>query len=144
MLETLRLAIYRHLLATGGAPSNGELARAAGCGATEVERGLRALAEEHAIVLMPGSLAIAMAHPFSAIPTAYRVHSAGVSYWANCAWDALGIAAIVGRDTESQARCGDCEEQVDLSVRDGAPAATSGVIHLLVPARRFWDDIGFT
>ena len=96
------------------------------------------------IVLAPGLKNIEMAHPFSALPTAYRVESGGVAYWANCAWDALGIAAILGRDTQSLARCGDCAEPVDLSVRDGAPVSPDGVVHMLVPAARFWQDIRYT
>ena len=92
----------------------------------------------HVFVLVPGTCEIAMAHPFSGVPTAFAVRSGGISYWANCAWDALGIAAILGQDTES--RTG----EIDLSVRDGQPVSTSGVVLLLVPAKRFWDDIAYT
>jgi Alkylmercury lyase len=132
LLETLRLSIYRSFVTTGQAPSARELAREF----DDVERGLRELAEAHAIVLAAGSTGIEMAHPFSGVPTSYRVTSGGVSYFANCAWDALGIAAILGRDTE-------CVRDVDLGVRCGE-ANGSGVVHLLVPPRRFWDDVRFT
>ena len=140
----MRLAVYRQWIATGCAPSIGELAADLCAEHVEIERGLRSLAEAHVIVLAPGSLEIAMAHPFSGVPTAYRVESSGIGYWANCAWDALGIAALLGRDTESRAPCGECAEHVDFSVRDGSPVSSLGVIHLLVPARRFWEDIAFT
>jgi Alkylmercury lyase len=132
LLELLRLAIYRSFVTTGAAPSIGELAREF----DDVERGLRDLADAHAIVLAAGSTEIEMAHPFSGVPTRYRVSSGGVGYFANCAWDALGIAAILGRDTE-------CVRDVDLGVRSGV-ANGRGVIHFLVPPRRFWDDVRFT
>jgi hypothetical protein len=142
--EALRLAIYRQWFATGRAPLARELAEELACGVAEVEAGLRELAAAHVIVTAAGSCEIAMAHPFSGVPTAYSVSSGGVGYWANCAWDALGIAAILGRDTEARARCADCAEEVDLSVRGGVPVDPSGVVHLLVPAKKFWDDIAFT
>jgi hypothetical protein len=138
LLTRLRWEIYRRWAETGRAPLAGELAAALTCPVGEIEEGLRALAAGHVIVLVPGTCAIAMAHPFSGVPTAYTVRSGSLQYWANCAWDALGIAAILGRDTEAPT------EELDLSVRDGEPVSASGVIHLLVPARRFWDDIADT
>ena len=38
-----------------------------------------------------------MAMPFSALPTAFRVVVGERSVWANCAWDAFGIAAALER-----------------------------------------------
>jgi hypothetical protein len=136
MLEALRLAIYASFVTTGEAPSASELAGAVGCDLGEAQLGLWQLAEAHAIVLALGGVEIEMAHPFSGVPTGYRVTSGGVGYWANCAWDALGIAAILGRDTE-------CSGAVDLSVRGGVTDG-SGVVHFLVPPRRFWEDVRFT
>ena len=126
MLEDVRVAIYRSFVTTGAAPLPEELDGGA----------LRELAAAHAIVLDPDGT-IAMAHPFSGVPTAFRVESGGVSYFANCAWDAFGIAALLGRDTE-------CHAGIDLSVRGGRPVSTEGVIHFAVPAREFWGDIRYT
>jgi Alkylmercury lyase len=140
LLAALRLQIYGQWIATGRAPAEPELSAALH---EDVAAGLDELAAAHTIVLEPGTRTIRMAHPFSAVPTAYRVASGGVSYWANCAWDSLGIAAMLGRDTEAMAQCADCGERVDLSVRGGA-VCDDAVIHLVVPARHFWDDIVFT
>jgi hypothetical protein len=139
-LAALRLQIYRRWIETGRVPAAAELTAAM---QEDVERGLDQLAEARTIVMEAGTRRIRMAHPFSGVPTAYRVRSGGISYWANCAWDSLGIAAILGRDTEAFAECADCGEQVDLSVRGGA-VHDNAVIHFVVPARRFWDDIVFT
>ena len=143
-LAELRLQIYRRWIATGHSPTVDELSAAM---QQDVVPGLDQLAEAHTIVLEPvtkrGTRIIRMAHPFSGVPTAYRVRSSGISYWANCAWDCLGIAALLGRDTEAVARCADCGDRIDLSVH-GGHVRDSAVIHLVVPARRAWDDIVFT
>lgn len=136
----LRLRIYGHWIATGRAPLGDELSVALN---RDVRPGLEELAAAHTIVLEAGTDTIRMAHPFSAIATAYGVESDGVSYWANCAWDSLGIAAMLGRDTDAMAQCAECGGPVDLSVRGGA-VCDQAIIHLVVPARRFWDDIVFT
>jgi Alkylmercury lyase len=86
-----------------------------------------------------------MTHPFSAVPTPYRVQcgSGSTSYWANCAWDAFGIAAILGRDTECICRCPDCHQRMDLSVKRGS-VDRDGIVHFVVPPRRFWDNVAYT
>ena len=95
-LAELRLQIYRRWIATGRSPTVDELCAAM---QQDVVPGLDELAEAHTIVLepvtKPGMRIIRMAHPFSGVPTAYRVRSGGISYWANCAWDCLGIAALL-------------------------------------------------
>jgi hypothetical protein len=110
--------------------------------AAAVEQAIVDLAEAHTIVLAPGSRSIWMAHPFSAVPTLYPVVSGGTSYWANCAWDAYGIAAMIGRDTQCVARCPDCGHWMDLSVKRGA-VGTTGMVHFVVPPCRFWDNVAF-
>jgi hypothetical protein len=139
----VRLEIYTQFAATGCAPAPAELAALLGRGVEEMEQTLVQLADAHVIALAPGSRSVWMAHPFSAAPTPYRVRAGGVSYWANCAWDALAIAVVVERDTECTARCPECNERVDLSVRGGR-AAGEGIIHFVVPARRFWKNVAFT
>jgi Alkylmercury lyase len=49
-------------------------------------------------VLKPATNELRMANPFSAVPTAYRVHAAGQWWYGNCAWDALGICAALRTD----------------------------------------------
>jgi hypothetical protein len=138
-----RVAIYRHLIATGRAPSVGEIAEQLGRDVTEVERDYTELAESRVITFAPSTRSIWMAHPFSARPTPYRVESGGISYWANCAWDALGIAAMLGRDTRCVCRCPDCADSIDLSVSGGA-VRSDAVIHFVVPAWRFWENVAYT
>jgi hypothetical protein len=142
----VRFQAYRHFAETGRAPDPAELAGRVGRPRPEVVEALRRLADAHALVLEPDSPRIRMAHPFSAVETPYPVDADGVSYRANCAWDALGIPALLGVDAESRSVCPDCDEPITLRVRGGEASSDpeGAVIHFLVPARSFWDDIGFT
>lgn len=108
-----------------------------------MQAGWRRLHEAHALVLNPATDEIRMANPFSAVPTAYRVEAAGRRWYANCAWDAFGICAVLG-DGTIEASCPDCGEPFGVDVRDGHPGDTSLLFHCLVPAARWWDDIVYT
>jgi hypothetical protein len=149
----VRHAVYRHFASTGRAPSVAELADTVEQPATAVEDALRRLADaHHAIALAPGATNVAtnvwMAWPFSSVPTAYPVHTAERRYWANCAWDALGIPALVGLDATTTTRCPDCAAELTLAIKGGelaaADAATDTVVHFAVPPRRWYDNVAFT
>lgn len=85
-----------------------------------------------------------MANPFSAVPTAFRVHAAGRSWYANCAWDAFGICAALHADGQIDTSCPDCKASIAIDVRNQRPVQTDSWFHCLVPAHRWWDDIVFT
>jgi hypothetical protein len=140
----VRYEIYRHFAESGRAPSPDQLAERIGSPVEDVDSSLQRLAESHAIVLAPGSANIWMAHPYSAVPTAYPVRTSTRTYWANCAWDALGIPVILGADASTSTRCAESGEPLRLAVRQGAMSIAEGVIHFLVPPRAFWDNVGFT
>jgi len=143
----VRQAIYRSFAERWTPPTRSSVAAAAGLDAADVAASYDRLALARAIVLDPLSGEVRMAMPFSAVPTAFRVRGLGgehAAWWANCAWDALGIAAATRRDVEIVTECADCHEHLVLRVVDGAPDDLSLVVHFLVPAARWWDDIGFT
>jgi Alkylmercury lyase len=85
-----------------------------------------------------------MANPFSAVPTAYRVHVHERSWYANCAWDAFGILAALDTDGRVDSSCPDCGEPYTLDVRAGRVHGPDLLFHCLVPAAQWWDDIVFT
>jgi hypothetical protein len=86
-----------------------------------------------------------MLNPFSAVETPHRVEADGRSWWANCAWDALGIPAALHVDGHVESACPDCGERLELEVRDGELAGGADLlVHFVVPARHWWDDIVFT
>ena len=85
-----------------------------------------------------------MLNPFSAVPTSFRVDAGGRLWYANCAWDAFGICAALDMDGRIETTCPDCGEPLAIEVRDGRPDDDSLLFHCLVPAERWWDDIGHT
>jgi Alkylmercury lyase len=141
---TIRNATYRLFRERGAAPALTDVAVELDLPLPEVRASWRRLHDAHAIVLASGRDELRMANPFSAVPTAYRVQADGRWWDANCAWDAFGICAALGVDGRIETTCGDCEERIVVGVRTGAPTDTSLLFHCLVPAARWWDDIGFT
>ena len=137
-----RLFIYDHFVKTTRAPSTAEIAAGVKAKGEAVEKALKKLADQHAIVLAPASLSIWMAHPFSAVPTPYPVDTGGRTYWANCAWDAAGILSLVG-DGETRTLCADCGQPAGFGVQDGAIVG-DGIVHFAVPPRRFWENVAYT
>ncbi|MBI4884143.1 MAG: hypothetical protein HY826_08820, partial [Actinobacteria bacterium] len=102
------------------------------------------LHDAHAIVLQAENNELRMANPFSAVPTDHQVHAAGRTWFANCAWDAVGICAALHSDGHIETTCADCAEPIEVEVRDQQPTDRHLLFHCLVPAANWWDDIVFT
>ena len=153
-MDELDLRIRNHLYASfvreGRAQTPEEAADELRLEVGQVEAAYGRLHDAHALVLQPGSTEIRMLNPFSAVETPHRVEVTGVEaggrvWFANCAWDALGIPGALHTDGRVQSECPDCGEPLELVVRDGELArGTDVLVHFVVPARRWWDDIGFT
>ena len=110
-----------------------------------MEASYRRLHDAHALVLQPDSLDIRFANPFCFTPTPHRVSAGGRVWTGTCAWDALGIPAALHTDGKIDSECACCGEPVELRVEDGELVEGDDLlVHILVPARRWWDDIGFT
>ena len=139
----LRNATYRSFVELGRAPTAEEVAEITGVREAAVREGWQRLHHAHALVL-DGAGEIAMANPFAAKPTPFRVETAGRSWFANCGWDAFGIGAALQADSTIHTECADCHAPLDIVVRDGRPDDTDLVFHVLVPAAAWWDDIGYT
>ena len=118
----LRAQTYRLFVDRGRAPRADEVASAIGWTRTDVESGWRRLHDAHALVLNPSTTEIRMANPFSAVPTAYRVHASGRWWYANCAWDAFGVCAALHADGRIETSCPDCGEPLAIDVRDQRPS----------------------
>ena len=139
----LRNATYNAFVDLGRAPTAAEMATRSATTEAEVRDGWRRLHDGHALVLDADG-DIAMANPFAARPTPFRVDAAGKSWFANCAWDAFGIGAALHVDSRIQAECADCHAPLVIDVRGGRPLDEDLVFHVLVPAVSWWEDIGFT
>jgi Alkylmercury lyase len=143
-LRDVRLYIYARMVDTSAAPSAAETAGALSRSPAEIEGAYRALAEAHQIVLRPGSATIWMAMPFSNIQTPFTVISRGRAYYANCAWDAFGVAAVLAADARIFTICPDCGGAMERKIANGEVTEKRGLVHFALPPRRWWDDVGFT
>ncbi len=57
---------------------------------------------------------------------------------------AFGVCAALHVDGLVESTCPDCGDGLRVEVRDGRPDDETLVFHCLVPAARWWEDIGFT
>ncbi|HEX6383087.1 MAG TPA: organomercurial lyase [Anaerolineae bacterium] len=141
----MKLNIYETIAATTKAPTSTQIAAALNSTVAEVEAAFQHLYQKRLLVLEPGTTShIRMAPPFSGIETPHLVKIDGKSYYANCAWDALGVAAALHRDAGIESVCADCGEPMSFQVRDGRPLPQDCAIHFAVPAAHWWDDIIYT
>ncbi|HEV2688396.1 MAG TPA: organomercurial lyase [Bryobacteraceae bacterium] len=142
--STLRVQLYREFVSTGRAPSVARLAEIVSKPVEEIRTALERLAAAKVIALQPESREILFAAPLSAVPTPYLVRAGGLSYFAPCVWDALGVVAMLRQDAAVETSCPCCGEAMTMEIRDGRPESTEGVIHFGIPAKRWWDNIFFT
>ena len=140
----LRNATYRLVAELGRAPTADETAGSLELDIEALRAGWQRLHDAHALVLDAETREIRMANPFSAVPTPFRVEAGGRRWFGNCAWDAFGICAALGVDGRIETVCADCDEPIEVRVRDGRPDDETLVFHCLVPAAQWWDDIVFT
>ena len=139
-----KLAIYQALAETARVPTRVALTKKLGADGSEIASSLTRLREKKLVFLARDSGEIVMAPPFSAVPTPFAVVADGKTFYANCVWDAYGVAAALKRDAEIRASCGCCGDPMRMAVKDGRPEPTEGVAHFAVPARHWWDDLTFT
>ena len=140
---TVRAQVYGRFAKSGEAPGIRELAARVGATEHKIVEALRRLHDAHEVAVREDGR-IWMANPFSAVPTDYPVETADMTCWANCAWDALGVAAILDSDGWTRTTCAESGALLEFGVRDGRLEGDPGVIHLVTPLRDAWLDIGFT
>ena len=139
--RSVRAAVFEHLMAGSLGPTPPDIAKRTGHSAGRVAESFQRLLAEHRLVLSSRGDRVVMAHPFSGLPTDYRSEIGDQRWWANCAWDAFAILALLG-DGKVHSRSEEGTEST-WTVRNGV-VRPDGLVHFVIPARRFWDDIGFT
>jgi Alkylmercury lyase len=140
----VKQSIYQHLATTGSAPSPDQLARQLGSSSDEIRQAFVRLQRNRVLLVEPDGETIRMAPPFSGIPTQHRVEVGGKQYFANCAWDALGIPAALHQEGVVYSSCGQSGEPLQLRVGLKGPEPSSWLFHCQVPASRWWVDLVFT
>ena len=138
----IRHYVYQVLTTNGCAPEIQMIAGDFAISAAEAQQALQQLHDAHALVLSSASGDILMAHPLSAVPTDYRVIIANRELYANCAWDSLGIPAMLAEDARIEARHSLTGEIVNYSVTNGELAgAECGLVHFALPFSQWYGDI---
>ena len=141
----VKLAIYEIVADTGRVPSSLEVSLKIDIGEDEILGAFGRLHAKRLILPEPGNpRRIRMAPPFSGVPTSFPVEANGKRYYANCVWDAYGIAAALHCDAVSHASDGHTSEPLTLEVKNSQPVLKSYVAHFAVPAAHWWDDLIFT
>jgi hypothetical protein len=146
-METLdlrvRAAVYDGPMHGRAIPRTIELCEQLDSTSAEIEASLQRLADAHMLVLQPESGEVLMANPFSAVPTPFVVRAGARSWYANCIWDSMGIAAMLHTDVELESSCGCCGAAIALHIPQDCRSDDERVAHFAIPAAHWWDDIVF-
>jgi hypothetical protein len=140
----VKLAVYRHFAETGRRPSAVDIASRVGSDVGSVLEAYQRLQSQRVLVLEAGGSSIRMAPPFSGVPTQHVVEAGEIQYFANCAWDALGVLAALHKPGTILSRCAQSGEPLYLNVSLQEPEPSDWLFHCLVPAAKWWDDIIIT
>jgi hypothetical protein len=140
----VKLAVYRLFAEAGRRPSPREVGGRVGSEVGAVLDAYRKLRAQRLLVLEEDGESIRMASPFSGVPTQHVVEAGGIQYFANCAWDALGVPAALHKPSTIRSRCEQSGEPLRLDVGLQGPEPSDWLFHCLVPAAKWWDDIVFT
>jgi hypothetical protein len=141
----VKLAIYGTTVETGRVPNSSAISQRIDLDESEVVAAFGRLHAKRVLLPEPSDpTRIRMAPPFSGIATAFPVEANGRNYFANCVWDAYGIAAALHCDAISRASDGHTGEPLTLEVKNGQPILQPYVAHFAVPAAHWWDNLIFT
>ena len=118
--RTVQHTILRQFAATGQPPSAAILDQCAIEAGTSISAALATL-EKNDFVRLDGDGRIIVAYPFSAAPTPHRVQLGwnGITVFAMCAMDALGMGYMLSMDTIVLSITPDTGERVTVSFHDG-------------------------
>lgn len=140
----VKLTVYRRFAETGSGPTVDYVAESTGLEVTDVLDTYARLRMQRVLVLDGDGSSIRMAPPFSGVPTQHVVKAGGKEYFANCAWDALGVIAALQIPGEVRSRCEQSGERLQLRVGLDGPEPSEWLFHCLIPAAKWWQDIVFT
>ena len=146
LLWQARHFVYSHFAETARPPRVEETSAHFNISIEDAGELYQVLNDRHAFFLEPGTLAIRMANPFSGISTDFKVHANGKTYFANCAWDMLGIPAALHCDAVIDAVCTESHQRVEIQIQHGDLRFTNDDlrIHFPLPFVRWYDDLIFT
>lgn len=140
----IRAFVYDHFKETTQPPSVEDTAARFDLTTEEAVSAYEELNQRHAFFLNPGTHSILMANPFSGIETPFKIHVDHKTYFANCAWDSLGIPAALHSDAEIEAVCSQSRQLIQLSITDEKISSSNVLVHFLVPFHQWYNDLVYT
>lgn len=143
-LWEIRAFVYHHFAETTQPPLVDETAARFTLTHEQAVSAYEELHQRHAFFLQSGTHDILMANPFSAVETPFKVYANDKTYFANCAWDSLGIPAALHVDADIEAACAQSSEPVHLTVSRQQVQNSDALVHFLIPFRNWYDDLTFT
>lgn len=143
--QALRVFIYDYIIDRGAVPTSSAIGAHFDMDPAQVRRLLASLRLGKTLVVHPVTGEIWMAGPFSAAPSPYRLTDGVTTWFANCAWDMFGVSVLVNRTLSAHTACTDCGHPMTVQCDPVRPPPdANAVVHFLVPARHWYDDLGFT
>ncbi len=137
----IRTRVYEFFVERARAPRYTDIATEFGISEREARAAYRRLHDAHALLLEPGGDRIRILNPFSAIPTAYTVEVGQQRYFANCAWDMLGIPGMLGTDALIRAKLEVVSKTVGIPVVGGEPQPDRDyLVNFSVPFKDWYAD----
>jgi hypothetical protein len=140
----LRQYVYEQILAEGAPPSSARIAERFNAARADALAALAGLKIGKTVLVHPRTGEIWMAGPFSSVPTPYVVERGGRQWFTNCIWDLLGAAVLVGQPVQLRASCVESGEPFVADLDPARGISSDWVAHLLLPARQWYDDVGYT
>ncbi len=138
--------ILQHLIDHESAPDIMEIAKHfMESDLNKVRAALTALEEYHGVVLHPDKEKVWIIHPFSTAPTNFIVRSSGKTFWGNCAWCSLGVAALLQpRDAIITTTVGAEGDRIGIEIVNGKVTPSDALIHFPIPMVRAWENVVYT
>jgi len=143
-LWDIRAFVYRHFAETTRSPLVTETAARFGLAHEQVAAACEELHQRHSFFLKPGTRDILMANPFSGVETPFKVYANDKTYFANCAWDSLGIPAALHVDAQIEAACAQSGEKIHLTIDRQKVQDSDAMVHFLIPFKNWYKDLTFT
>src|SRR3954468_16433147 len=108
----LRVFVYDTIARRGRPPASTEIGAHFGVAPDEARGAVADARLGKEMFPDPSTGEIAIAGPVAGAPTQFRVAANGVTWFANSAWDMLGVAAMFMTEVTIETRCTDCGDPV--------------------------------
>ena len=137
----IRGQINRFIFDNGFAPTIDQLEVLLNLDKETMQKGLQALADNHAITLHPNSYEIWSAQPFALFPTLCWVKTKDKQWWGNCPWCSMGIASFTKTDTDIFTKLKGEEVPLTIEIRNKIIVQKDYVVHYPMPTKKVWDNV---